>query len=109
MTLNFETDGGTIEYILPENAPAEWKMFVPLDKHEELVNRLGNLTLLETKKNRESGTKLIGDKLKIYKQSQYKMTTEIKATQWTEVEILKRQEKLAIAAKTIWKITQLSK
>ncbi len=108
MSLNFETDNGTIEHILPENAPKEWESFVPQNKHGELVNRLGNLTLLETKKNKESGTKPIEDKFKIYKQSQYKMTKEINSTKWTEEEIAKRQEKLANTAKSVWKITQLS-
>ncbi|CAN5455043.1 hypothetical protein BH10ACI1_BH10ACI1_34060 [soil metagenome] len=108
-SLNFETDNGTIEHILPENAPREWEKFVPQNKHDELVNRLGNLTLLETKKNKESGTKLIEDKIKIYEESQYKMTIEINSTKWTEKEIAERQEKLANIAKTAWKITQLSK
>lgn len=106
---SYETDPATIEHILPENAPLEWEKFVSKNKHSELVNRLGNLTLLEKTKNKESGNKPIDVKINIYKQSEYKMTNEINSSKWTEEEIARRQEKLATFAKGIWKITQLSK
>jgi len=108
-SLDYETDSGTIEHILPENMPEDWEKYVPKNKHEELVDRLGNLTLLESKLNRDSGTKLPEDKVKIFKQSQYLMTREIVSPKWGEIEISVRQEKLANVAKTVWKISQLAK
>ncbi|HET9114246.1 MAG TPA: HNH endonuclease family protein, partial [Burkholderiales bacterium] len=56
---DYEADTGTIEHILPENAAAEWDtLFLP-DRQKDFVYRLGNLTLLEGKLNRDIGNGLL--------------------------------------------------
>jgi uncharacterized protein with ParB-like and HNH nuclease domain len=53
---NFEDDAGTIEHILPENPPLELNTFSS-EEQESNTYRLGNLTLLESSKNNDCGTK----------------------------------------------------
>lgn len=106
-SLNFETDDGTIEHILPQNPPKEWRVSVPEHKHEDIVNKIGNLTLLEAKLNKRSGTKEIGEKVEIFKESQYEITNKIKTEKWGEEEIFNRQKILAKRAKSYWKISQI--
>ena len=105
---NFEDDTATIEHILPENPSDEWEEIFTQEEQENYVYRLGNLTLLESAKNNDCGTKPFSEKQKIYKQSQYQMTNQFDYPEWTVNQIRSRQESLAKTAKTVWKITQLS-
>lgn len=105
---NFEDDTATIEHILPENPSDEWEDVFTQEEQENYVYRLGNLTLLESAKNNDCGTKPFSEKQKIYQQSQYQMTRQIDYPEWTANQIRSRQESLAKTAKTVWKITQLS-
>lgn len=105
---NFEDDTATIEHILPENPSDEWEEIFTQEEHENYVYRLGNLTLLESAKNNDCGTKSFSEKQKIYQQSQYQMTKQIDYPEWTVNQIRLRQENLAKTAKTVWKISQLS-
>ena len=105
---NFEDETATIEHILPENSPIEWNDFFTEEEQENNIYRLGNLTLLESAKNNDCGTKPFSEKLKIYQQSQYEMTKQIDYPEWTVNQIRLRQENLAKIAKTVWKISQLS-
>lgn len=105
---NFEDETATIEHILPENPLDEWKDSFTQEEQENYVYRLGNLTLLESAKNNDCGTKPFSEKQKIYQQSQYQMTKQIDYPEWTANQIRSRQENLAKIAKTVWKISQLS-
>jgi uncharacterized protein with ParB-like and HNH nuclease domain len=105
---NFEEETATIEHILPENPPLEWESSFSLEEQENYIYRLGNLTLLESSKNNDCGTKPFKEKQIIYQQSQYKMTKGIDYLEWKPSQIRSRQEKLAEIAKTVWKITQIS-
>ncbi len=106
--IDFRTDNGTIEHILPENAKAIWNKYIPKSEQENYVYRLGNLTLLEKKKNDECGNDFFDKKTIVYKSSQYKMTYSIDDKEWKTKEIRERQAKLAKTAKSVWKISQLS-
>jgi uncharacterized protein with ParB-like and HNH nuclease domain len=95
----------SIEHILPENPGPDWEGYFTKDEQEEYVFRLGNLTLMETGKNRDVGNKLIGDKLPVYQTSQYALTRDKTAyTEWKPSTVQKRQSELAKLAKTVWKV-----
>lgn len=106
---NFEDESATIEHILPENPSKEWEEFFAIDDFENYIYRLGNLTLLESKKNNDCGDKPYAEKLPVYKNSQYEMTNKIDFPEWTATQIRSRQEKMAKIATSIWRIAQLSK
>ena len=95
----------SIEHILPENPGPDWDVYFNKDAQEEYVFRIGNLTLLETGKNKDIGNKLIGDKLPVYQSSQYLLTRDKTAyTEWKPSVVQKRQAELAKLAKTVWKV-----
>lgn len=93
-----ETDA-TIEHIFPENyMNSEYRI------DEAMLYRLGNLTLLEPKLNRECGNKSFEEKKEIYKNSQYELTKELSDFEEWEVDTIRqRQAKLANIAASIWK------
>lgn len=89
----------TIEHILPQTLDnTNWVSIFTREQHEVFVNRLGNLTLLGAKINSAAQNKDFLEKLKIYKEKKTEiiMTKELEVySQWTEVEIQDRQNKLA--------------
>lgn len=101
----FEGNSGTIEHILPESYNEEWNF--SLEEHNQLIYRLGNLTILEPKKNnREAADKSYKIKEAVYKDSSYELTKAIpeRYENWNSTSIKKRQAKLALISKGIWKI-----
>jgi len=94
----FESEA-TIEHIFPENQNSQIQI------ENEMISRLGNLTLLELKLNKEAGNKSVDEKLDIYKKSQYDMTKEIaeRWNNWGENEIKTRQREFAEIATSIWR------
>lgn len=102
---DFKDATATIEHILPENPPEHWDNFFKVDEQENYIYRLGNMTLLEEKKNNTCGTKPFNEKLPIYKTSIYKITSEhTNYTDWTSDTLRKRQTKMAGWATAVWKI-----
>jgi len=94
----FDTNA-TIEHIFPEN-------YVNEGIDNSMINRLGNLTLLESTLNKECGNKPFKEKIKIYEKSQYSLTKEIIDNEdWNEDSIRNRQAQLAKVATSIWKIS----
>lgn len=68
-----------------------------------LLNRLGNLTLLEKKLNRKAGGKSFADKRGVYKESQFEITKKLSRKQtWTKQSVAKRTEELADLAIRAW-------
>lgn len=95
----------TIEHILPEKPSADWDEFFTSDQQDESMFRIGNLTLLESSKNKERGAKLFTEKKQVYESSRYFLTkNEIEYMDWKPDIILKRQEKMAKLAKIAWKV-----
>jgi uncharacterized protein with ParB-like and HNH nuclease domain len=95
----------SIEHILPEHPGPEWETCFKKEEQEEYVFRIGNLTLLETGKNKDIGNKLISEKLPVYQTSHYFLTKDKTAyTEWKPNTVQKRQSELAKLAKTVWKI-----
>lgn len=99
-----------VEHIYPQSPPDKWRA----DDHEQIVNRLGNLTLLGKKLNQTVANSDFATKRdhvpRGYKHSDLKITRDIgfspydKLKFWTINEIDARQKMLAEEAGEIWKI-----
>ncbi len=104
--IDFETNPGTIEHILPENPTDEWEESIPRDKWDEATYRLGNLTVLKASDNRDVANKTFAEKSKVYESSEYSMTRailEMAPEEWTLPLLDKRQQIMAKLAKSIWR------
>lgn len=101
---DYEDSPATIEHILPENAGDEWIANFPVSIQESLVYRIGNYTLLEDDKNRYCGSKNFEVKKSIYHTSQYEMSKQIVATDWTPNTLDIRQTRLSDYASTVWRL-----
>ncbi|MGC9198934.1 MAG: DUF262 domain-containing protein [Acidobacteriaceae bacterium] len=106
---SFTSDTFNIEHVLPQNAPDGWGGFSN-DEADNLVYRLGNMTLLQSAANREIGTEEYPAKRAIYQQSGFAMTRKLAEShaQWTPEQIAARQSWMADQATSIWRIAQLS-
>lgn len=101
-----DTDPASVEHILPENPTSEWEETFPPDLWERVVERLGNLTLLETSLNRQLGNAPYGEKVVVYGDSGYILTKqlpEIAPEQWTIDLLDRRQRQFAIRALHLWR------
>jgi hypothetical protein len=107
--IDIESDLFTVEHILPENADESWGEFSS-EEIKRAVYRLGNLTLLEKKLNREAAQMPFSDKTNLFLQSNSELTKSIpeKFTSWNLDKLAARQRDLAKHAKAIWKIQELS-
>lgn len=95
----------SIEHILPENPSDEWIEIFKNSDIDKFIFRIGNLTLLETNKNKEIAREVFEIKQITYSKSQYLMTQNLdKYTDWSSSTIVKRQKEMSNIAATIWKI-----
>jgi len=103
--LDFESAKYSIEHILPEKPSEEWA-HVEDAKLDRLMYRLGNMTILETTRNRELGNAGYSQKRAAYEQSDIAITNKIALhyDSWDEQKIEVRQGKLADIAAGIWKL-----
>lgn len=95
----------TIEHILPQSPSTEWK--IKPDDHKKLVNKLGNLTLLNKQEQKKADNLIFDKKIPVYKKSSYEITKSIVTSSkngWDEEMIMQRQHSLYLKAKTIWSI-----
>lgn len=101
-----ETDPGSIEHILPENPPESWEETFPRDRWASAIDRLGNLTLLDSATNRTLGNATYAEKIAAYANSAYALTKELPAlapSDWTFPVLEKRQRHLASRAVHLWR------
>ena len=91
-----ESDLYSIEHILPENSDESWGSFSN-DEINRSIYRLGNLSLLEKKLNREAGSLSYSEKKKIFKKSNSNITNSIpeEFESWSEAKIAERQKNMA--------------
>lgn len=101
-----ETDPATIEHILPENPTESWEQAFPNERWDAYINRLGNLTLLESNRNREVGNKTYEEKLPAYADSTYALARQLPEEapeQWTPELMEARQRRMAERAAHLWR------
>jgi uncharacterized protein with ParB-like and HNH nuclease domain len=90
-----------VEHIYPQT-PNKAQRWV---KHEVLVNRLGNQTLLAAALNTSIKNAVFSKKVPAYKKSDIKMTKALaKEKKWDESAVDERQKRLAKSAPKIWTI-----
>jgi hypothetical protein len=104
-----ESDLYTIEHILPEHSDDTWGAFT-FEEMNRSVYRIGNLTLLEMKLNREASQLPYDKKIIFFTKSNSELTKSIPDSfnSWTEEKLAARQRELAKHAKAIWKVQELS-
>ena len=95
----------SIEHILPENPPANWESAFSPEEQEIYTHRLGNLALLEPKRNRVADDQIFSEKIPDYQRSQFQLTRDLgQLTEWNPTTLRQRQEKMADYAVQIWRI-----
>lgn len=100
------SDPATIEHVLPENPSQAWESAISVDRQTQMVYRVGNLTLLEKRLNRDAGNRPFAEKLDVYRQSEYRMTRALEEhapDEWTTAAIEARQRRLADRAVAVWR------
>lgn len=94
-----------IEHIMPQKPMGEWKVLYDKDEFEykDYLNRLGNLTILQDKKNIRARNKDFKDKKEYYKESRLTITKNlVDFSKWDYNEIVDRQEYLYEQSKDLW-------
>ena len=100
------SDPATIEHVLPENPQQEWEASIPLERQAQSVYRVGNLTLLEKRLNRDAQNQPFKEKVSFYAQSAYqmsKMLEQYAPEEWNVATIEARQLRLAKNAVSAWR------
>ena len=99
---SYESDGATVEHILPENPDEAWLTVFPEPSSD--IYRLGNYTLLEAAANRKIDRKQITDKKAEYSKSGYKVSSGFGWTEWTRHQLNDRQRWMAKTATAVWRL-----
>lgn len=104
---SYDFDDGTItiEHILPDHPTEEWEESFGVGLYDQYTNRIGNYTLLKESENQKCGQKAYEAKLKIYKNSLFRLSINISQyTDWVPKSIEKRQAELGKIAAQVWRI-----
>ena len=101
--IEINEDSVSIEHILPEVPTDDWRQKFTDAEIDEMVYRIGNLTILEPSFNRDLGQNSYQIKRERYQQSVYALTKRITADEWTPDGVAMRQRDLAKRAVQIWK------
>lgn len=78
---NEDYDATNLEHIIPLTPGPAWKLSA--DEASSLQTLIGNLTLMSARKNVEIGNASFADKVKVYKESAYKITNTLEGYQAT--------------------------
>jgi hypothetical protein len=96
-----------LEHILPQNPGSLWRTNFPKGVDpKEYIERLGNLTLLTAKINRDVGDKSFQDKQQLaFTSSKLPINVPLKkVAKWGSEEIEARQQQMAKMALQVWKL-----
>ena len=97
------TEAVNLEHVLPKTLNDDWKHVSAAD-HKLLLKRIGNLTLLGSKRNAKLGNASFDKKKEVFKDSAVDITKDICAyATWDEVAIATRQAELAKVAVKAWR------
>lgn len=108
-----------LEHILPINHKKYWNETEFFAGYKEngnqdevsitkFKNRLGNLTLLSSKWNRGMGARNFAEKSVYYSKSIFEINKKfLSCDQWTAKEIIERENKLCLEAKSTWSLERL--
>jgi hypothetical protein len=100
---NPEVEVVNLEHILPKNPGSAWKIAPELAAAN--VKRLGNMVLMQAKKNNEAANAAFSEKRKEYKESTFVITNSVaRYSEWTPTQIDERQARLAKIALQAWPI-----
>lgn len=102
---DFESATYNLEHILPEHPSEAWA-HIEESKQDSLIYRIGNMTPLESTRNRDLGNGDYASKREVYLQSVFQITKAVAEhyETWDEQKIQTRQKQLANLAAGIWKI-----
>lgn len=96
-----------LEHILPENPDdlkRDWPEFDET-KHKTYLKRIGNLTLISSKLNKDAANAKFAEKKDVYKYSEIEITKQlVQYERWTPAEIEQRQDEFSKKALEIWKL-----
>jgi hypothetical protein len=99
---NEEEEEINLEHVLPEHPELNWPDIAP-ELAEAYFNRIGNMVVMQAKKNSTVGNAAFADKQKLFAQSAYLLTAEVgERPKWTTTEIQQRQKALAKRAVETW-------
>ncbi len=94
-----------LEHILPENPENKWSGVTP-ETADAYHRRLGNMVILQAKKNLQIGNESFTEKRKALKESAFLLTAEVaKQSSWGIKEITERQGQLAKLAVETWPLS----
>lgn len=94
-----------LEHVLPENPNSNWPELIP-EVAEAHYRRLGNMVLLQAKKNSQIGNKSFAEKRPVLAASSLVLTSQVgKKKKWGVVEISARQRELAKLAVKTWRLS----
>lgn len=104
---SFDSESATynLEHILPENPGNDW-CAIEESMQDRLIYRLGNMTPLETRLNRDLGNGAYEKKRHVYGLSDFRITRAVADhyDTWNEQKIDARQKRLAECASAIWRM-----
>ena len=99
---NEEEEDINLEHVLPETPENNWPAIDP-ELAAAYYNRIGNMVLLQAKKNSTIGNSSFVDKAKVLAASTYALTAEVgNSTTWSILQIQQRQKRLAKYAVETW-------
>jgi uncharacterized protein with ParB-like and HNH nuclease domain len=95
-----------LEHILPQKPSESWLVEFSKTDYNQYIDRLGNMTLLDSKVNRKVGNTSFQEKcIAAFTPSKLEITKEILNTSvWGAKQIEERQNKMAKAACKIWSL-----
>jgi len=105
--LTTDVDAINLEHIIPKSPNREWKKYFRDENIDEknLINRIGNLTVLGDEFNKIISNKYYDKKKEMYKKSKLPLNQELLGfSEFGEFEVKNRQRNLGVLAEKLWKI-----